>query len=46
MHPEEMISHRIPFNRAPDAFRLLDEQLDQTMAVILTYDDDDQADPA
>lgn len=38
MHPEEMISHRIPFDRAPDAFRLLDEHLDQTLAVIFTYD--------
>ena len=38
LHPEEMISHRIPFSNAPDAFRLLDEQLDQTLAVILTYD--------
>ena len=46
LHPEEMISHRVPFSRAPDAFRLLSEQLDQTMAVILTYEEDDQADPA
>ena len=33
-----MISHRIPFAKAPDAFKLLDEHLDQTLAVILTYD--------
>ncbi len=38
MHPEAMISHRIPFSQAPEAFRLLDEHLDQTLAVILTYD--------
>ncbi len=38
MHPEEMISHRIPFDRAPEAFELLDAQLDQTLAVVLTYD--------
>jgi 2-desacetyl-2-hydroxyethyl bacteriochlorophyllide A dehydrogenase len=38
MHPETMISHRIPFAQAPEAFRLLDEHLDQTLAVILTYD--------
>jgi threonine dehydrogenase-like Zn-dependent dehydrogenase len=38
MHPEEMISHRIPFAQAPEAFRLLDERLGETMAVILTYD--------
>ena len=38
MHPEEMISHRIPFADAPEAFRLLDERLGETLAVILTYD--------
>jgi threonine dehydrogenase-like Zn-dependent dehydrogenase len=38
MHPETMISHRIPFAKAPEAFELLDEHLDQTLAVILTYD--------
>ncbi len=38
MHPHEMISHRVPFSRAPEAFQLLDEHLDQTLAVILTYD--------
>ena len=38
MHPERMISHRVPFSEAPDAFRLLDEQLDETLAVIFTYD--------
>ncbi len=38
MHPEMMISHRIPFAKAPEAFELLDEHLDQTLAVILTYD--------
>jgi 2-desacetyl-2-hydroxyethyl bacteriochlorophyllide A dehydrogenase len=38
MHPEKMISHRVPFSRAPEAFELLDRHLDQTLAVILTYD--------
>jgi len=38
MHPEMMISHRIPFAKAPEAFELLDQHLDQTLAVILTYD--------
>jgi threonine dehydrogenase-like Zn-dependent dehydrogenase len=33
-----MISHRIPFDSAPEAFQLLDEHLDQTLAVILMYD--------
>jgi threonine dehydrogenase-like Zn-dependent dehydrogenase len=38
MHPAEMISHRIPFSDAPEVFKLLDERLDETLAVILTYD--------
>lgn len=38
MHPERMISHRIPFAEAASAFKLLDEQLDQTLAVIFTYE--------
>jgi threonine dehydrogenase-like Zn-dependent dehydrogenase len=38
MHPDEMISHRVPFSRAAEAFQLLDEHLDQTLAVIFTYD--------
>ncbi|QEC47563.1 zinc-binding dehydrogenase [Baekduia soli] len=37
LHPEEMISHRIPFAQAPDAFRLLDEHPEQTLAVTLDY---------
>jgi threonine dehydrogenase-like Zn-dependent dehydrogenase len=37
MHPNEMISHRIPFSEAPEAFRLLDERPEETLAVILTY---------
>lgn len=38
MHPEDMISHRIPFSNAPDAFRLLDERLGETLAVTLMYE--------
>ncbi len=37
LHPVRLISHRFPFADAPDAYRLLDEQPDQTLAVILTY---------
>jgi threonine dehydrogenase-like Zn-dependent dehydrogenase len=37
LHPTEMISHRIPFDRAPEAFRLLDERRGETLAVIFTY---------
>jgi len=32
-----MISHRIPFDRAPEAFQLLDERRGETLAVIFTY---------
>lgn len=33
---EPLISHRIPFERAPEAYRLL-EQPDQALGVVLTY---------
>jgi 2-desacetyl-2-hydroxyethyl bacteriochlorophyllide A dehydrogenase len=32
-----LISHRIPFERAAEAYRLVDEQSDQTVQVVLTY---------
>jgi 2-desacetyl-2-hydroxyethyl bacteriochlorophyllide A dehydrogenase len=35
---EELISHRFPFDRAPDAYRLVDEQPGGTVQVILTHD--------
>ncbi|MBS1860290.1 MAG: zinc-binding dehydrogenase [Actinobacteria bacterium] len=38
MRPEEMISHRVPFDRAPEAFQLLDERPEETLGVILTYE--------
>jgi 2-desacetyl-2-hydroxyethyl bacteriochlorophyllide A dehydrogenase len=34
---EQLISQRIPFERAADAYRLVDEHPDQTVQVILTY---------
>jgi 2-desacetyl-2-hydroxyethyl bacteriochlorophyllide A dehydrogenase len=34
----ELISHRIPFAQAPDAYRLLDEHAEQALQVVLTYD--------
>jgi 2-desacetyl-2-hydroxyethyl bacteriochlorophyllide A dehydrogenase len=37
LHPQELISHRIPFSDAAGVYRLLDEELDRTLAVILTY---------
>jgi hypothetical protein len=32
-----MITHRMPFDRAPDAFRLLDERPGDVLAIALTY---------
>jgi 2-desacetyl-2-hydroxyethyl bacteriochlorophyllide A dehydrogenase len=34
---EPLISHRIPFERAADAYRLVDEHPDDTVQVVLTY---------
>ena len=35
---EALISHRFPVERAPDAYRLIDEHADETVQVVLTYD--------
>ena len=35
---KELISHRFPFDRAPDAYRLVDERPEETVQVILTHD--------
>lgn len=37
LHLAELITHRIPFERAADAFRLLDEHADEALQVVLTY---------
>ncbi|BBL79910.1 alcohol dehydrogenase [Rubrobacter xylanophilus] len=34
---EEMVTHRIPFERAPEAYRLVDEVPSEVLQVILTY---------
>lgn len=34
---ESLITHRIPFSDAPDAYRLLDERADGVLQVLLTY---------
>jgi 2-desacetyl-2-hydroxyethyl bacteriochlorophyllide A dehydrogenase len=36
----ELISHRLPFACAPDAYRLVDEHPDEVTQVVLTYDDE------
>jgi threonine dehydrogenase-like Zn-dependent dehydrogenase len=35
---KRLISHRFPFDRAPDAYRLVDERPEETVQVILTHD--------
>ena len=37
---EEMISHRISFHRAPEAYRLLDERPGEAVQVVLTYEEE------
>lgn len=39
-----LISHRLPFDRAPDAYRLLDEDPANTLQVLLTYGPDEGGD--
>jgi 2-desacetyl-2-hydroxyethyl bacteriochlorophyllide A dehydrogenase len=36
---EELVSHRVPFEEAPGAYRLVDENPGDTVQVILTYDE-------
>jgi len=36
----ELVSHRFPFARAPEAYQLLDAHPGETVQVVLTYDDD------
>lgn len=35
----DLISHRLPFDEAPAAYRLVDERPGETVQVVLTYDD-------
>ncbi len=34
---EELVSHRIPFGEAPEAYRLVDERPEETVQVVLDY---------
>lgn len=36
-HPERWITHRLPFDRAPEAYRLLDEQPATAIQVVFDY---------
>jgi 2-desacetyl-2-hydroxyethyl bacteriochlorophyllide A dehydrogenase len=36
---KELVSHRVPFGEAPGAYQLVDENPDETVQVVLTYDE-------
>ncbi len=36
---KELVSHRVPFEEAPGAYRLVDESPGETVQVVLTYDE-------
>jgi hypothetical protein len=36
----ELITHRFPFERAREAYRLIDERPDEVVQVVLTYEDE------
>jgi threonine dehydrogenase-like Zn-dependent dehydrogenase len=38
LHLQDLVSHRIPFEKAPSAYRLLDEAPGETVQVLLSYD--------
>ena len=38
----ELISHTMPIEQAPEAFRLLDEHPEQALQVVLSFDRDGQ----
>jgi threonine dehydrogenase-like Zn-dependent dehydrogenase len=38
LHLKELISHRFPFDQAPDAYQFVDERPEETVQIILTHD--------
>jgi 2-desacetyl-2-hydroxyethyl bacteriochlorophyllide A dehydrogenase len=38
LHLKELISHRFPFEQAPDAYQFVDERPEETVQIILTHD--------
>jgi len=38
LEPTDLVTHRVPVERAPEAYRLLDEHPDEAVQVLLTYD--------
>ena len=41
--PARWITHRVPFNQAPEGYRLLDKSPDKVLQLILTYDSPGEA---
>jgi threonine dehydrogenase-like Zn-dependent dehydrogenase len=39
LHLKELISHRFPFEDAPEAYRLVDERPGEVVQVILTHEE-------
>jgi threonine dehydrogenase-like Zn-dependent dehydrogenase len=37
LHPTDLISHRFPFENAPEAYRLIDQHPDEVLCVVLVY---------
>jgi threonine dehydrogenase-like Zn-dependent dehydrogenase len=35
---ESLVSHRLPFGRAPEAYRMLDEGPDEAVQVVFEYE--------
>jgi threonine dehydrogenase-like Zn-dependent dehydrogenase len=35
---DSLVTHRIPWQEAADAYRLLDERPEETVRVVITYD--------
>jgi threonine dehydrogenase-like Zn-dependent dehydrogenase len=36
---EGLVSHRVPFEKAPEAYRLVDEKPEETVQVVLSHDE-------
>ena len=39
LNPMSMITHRMPFDEAPNGYRLIDEHPEQVLSMVFTYDD-------
>jgi threonine dehydrogenase-like Zn-dependent dehydrogenase len=37
LNVDAMVTHRVPFERAAEAYELIDQRPDETLRVVLTY---------